>query len=73
LIVISSGTREINESLNFEKEKPTIDTNVSGFPEIADCTFNFLGRLGYEHLAAISSIADYQLLITVYRLLITVY
>src|SRR5687768_9502434 len=36
LLIISSGTGDLNENLNFEIEKRTIDTNVVGFTCIAD-------------------------------------
>ena len=39
MIVISSGTGEINEQLDFNVEKQTIDTNISGFTCIADWAF----------------------------------
>jgi len=57
LLVISSGTGYLNESLDFEFEKQTIDTNVSGFTAIADWTFNYFKAQKYGHLVAISSIA----------------
>lgn len=57
LLVISSGTGELNENLDFETEKRTIDTNVVGFTAIADWAFNYFKNQGYGHLAAISSIA----------------
>ena len=36
LLILSSGTGDENESLDFEIEKRTIDTNVSGFTCVAD-------------------------------------
>lgn len=36
LLIISSGTGAINLKLDFEIEKRTIDTNVSGFTCVAD-------------------------------------
>ncbi len=57
LLVISSGTGELNDNLDFETEKRTIDTNVIGFTAIADWTFNYFRHQGFGHLAAISSIA----------------
>jgi len=41
LLIISSGTGDINETLDFETEKKTIDTNVTGFTFVADWAFNF--------------------------------
>ena len=57
LLVISSGTGDLNESLDFEIEKRTIDTNVSGFTSIAGWAFNYFQTQGYGQLVAISSIA----------------
>jgi short-subunit dehydrogenase len=57
LLIISSGTGDHNESLEFDIEKRTIDTNVSGFTAIADWTFNYFREQKYGHLAAISSVA----------------
>jgi len=57
LLIISSGTGELNDNLDFEPEKRTIDTNVTGFTAIADWAFNFFRNQGYGHLAGISSIA----------------
>ena len=57
LLVISSGTGDLNETLNFEIEKRTIDTNVSGFTAIADWTFNYFQVQKQGHLVAISSLA----------------
>jgi short-subunit dehydrogenase len=55
LLIISSGTGDINKSLDFEKEKKTIDTNVIGFTFIADWAFNFFEKQKNGHLIIISS------------------
>jgi len=57
LLVISSGTGNLNAELRFDIEKQTIDTNISGFTAVADWAFNYFQQQGYGHLAAISSIA----------------
>ena len=56
LLVISSGIGEINEALDFEIEKQTIDTNIVGFTSIADWTFNYFENQKFGHLVVISSI-----------------
>ena len=56
LLIISSGIGEINESLDFEIEKRTIDTNVLGFTCVTDWTFNYFENQKSGHLVAISSI-----------------
>lgn len=57
LVILSSGTGEFNTELDFETEKRTIDTNVSGFTAVADCVFNLFQKQGSGHFAAITSIA----------------
>jgi short-subunit dehydrogenase len=56
LLIISSGTGDINDKLDFEIEKKTIDTNVTGFTCVADWTFNYFQKQTYGHLVAITSI-----------------
>ena len=56
LLIISSGTGDINEKLDFEIEKQTIDTNVIGFTCIADWTFNYFEKQKFGNLVVISSI-----------------
>lgn len=56
LLVLSSGTGDINESLDFDIERRTINTNVTGFTLIAGWAFNFFEAQGHGHLVAISSI-----------------
>jgi short-subunit dehydrogenase len=57
LLIISSGTGDINPGLDFETEKNTIDTNVTGFTCVADWAFNYFRNQGHGHLVAISSLA----------------
>jgi len=57
LLVISSGTGNPNENLDFLIEKLTLDTNIYGVTEIADWGFNFFRNQGYGHMAVISSVA----------------
>lgn len=57
LIVISSGTGDLNESLEYEIEKRTINTNVLGFTNIADWAFNYFRKQKYGQFAAISSMS----------------
>jgi short-subunit dehydrogenase len=56
LLIICSGTGKINEALDFNIEKMTIDTNVVGFTAAADWTFNYFRRQRHGHLVAVSSI-----------------
>jgi short-subunit dehydrogenase len=57
LLIISSGIGDINENLDFEIEKRTIETNVLGFTCVADWVFNYFEKQKFGHLVAISSIA----------------
>jgi len=57
ILIICSGTGDLNEKLVFELEKKTIDTNISGFTAIADWTFNYFVAQKQGHFVAISSIA----------------
>jgi short-subunit dehydrogenase len=56
LLIISSGTGDINPELDFAIEKRTIDTNIVGFTAIADWVFRFFEAQKHGHLVAISSI-----------------
>jgi short-subunit dehydrogenase len=56
LLILSSGAGEINNKLDFEIEKRTIDTNVVGFTCIADWTLAYFEKQKYGHFVAISSI-----------------
>lgn len=56
LVIISSGTGDINSQLDFVIEKRTIDTNVLGFTCIADWAFNYFENQKSGHLVGISSV-----------------
>lgn len=56
LLILSSGTGDPNEHLDFEIEKRTIETNVLGFTCITNWTFNLFQKQEFGHLAAISSV-----------------
>ena len=56
LLIISSGTGDLNKNLDFEIEKRTIETNVTGFTCIANWTFNYFENQKSGHLVAISSV-----------------
>ncbi|HEU5289106.1 MAG TPA: SDR family NAD(P)-dependent oxidoreductase [Cyclobacteriaceae bacterium] len=57
LLVLSSGTGELNKSLDFTIEKGTIDVNVSGFTCVADWAFNYFWKQKSGHFVNISSVA----------------
>ncbi len=56
LLIISSGTGDLNERLDFEIEKRIIETNVTGFTCIANWAFNYFEKQKSGHLVAIGSI-----------------
>jgi len=57
LLILSSGTGEINRELNFGIEQSTCKTNVMGFTNIVDWTMNYFIAQQSGHLVVISSIA----------------
>ncbi len=57
LLILSSGTGDLNKNLDFEIERNIIDLNVTGFTNVIDWTFNYFEKQGYGHLAAITSAA----------------
>ncbi|MCC8199499.1 MAG: SDR family NAD(P)-dependent oxidoreductase [Tannerellaceae bacterium] len=57
LIVISAGTGELNPSLDYALEEPTLQTNVMGFTCVADWSFRLFEEQQYGHLVVISSLA----------------
>lgn len=57
LIVISSGIGNINESLDWEVEHQSIQTNVCGFSAIANVAVKHFVSQGTGHLVGISSVA----------------
>jgi short-subunit dehydrogenase len=57
LIVITSGTGEINNSLDWRLEASCIETNVIGFSAIANIAIKHFINKKQGHLVAISSVA----------------
>ena len=57
LLIISSGTGDLNKNLDFEIEKLTIETNVTGFTSVADWAFKYFENQKSGHLVAVSSVA----------------
>ena len=58
LLIYNSGYGEIRESLDWEVERKTVDTNVNGFIEIMVFGFNYFSKQGSGHLVTISSIGS---------------
>lgn len=57
LIVISAGTGDINNDLDWSLENETIKTNVNGFAALANVAMHHFTENGSGHLVGISSIA----------------
>lgn len=57
VLVISAGGGDVSKDLDWEIDKLTVDTNVNGFVEIANWSFNYFVKQGYGQLATISSLA----------------
>ena len=58
LIVYSSGVGDPNYELTWEKELPTLQTNVISAVKIYGLAYNFFRKQGFGHLVGISSIAS---------------
>ena len=57
ILVYSSGIGELSKGLDWEIDKLTVETNVKGFIEIANWSFNYFLNQGDGRMAVISSIA----------------
>lgn len=57
LLILSSGTGDLNENLDFEIEHNTNLLNVNAFAQIVDWAFNYFQAQEKGHLVAISSVA----------------
>lgn len=56
LIIINAGIGFINPELDWEKEKKTINTNITGFCALAGASYNYFVKIGHGKLVGISSI-----------------
>ena len=57
LLVLSAGTGDLNETLDYGIEHTTNQLNVIAFTEIVNWAFHYFEKQGKGHLVAISSIA----------------
>ena len=55
LAIVCSGTGDINASLDYDVERPTIDTNVTGWTFVIDTLYHIFEQQGHGHLVAITS------------------
>ena len=58
LIVHNSGIGEENYDLEWDKDHPTLQTNVMGAARIYQLAYNYFKTQGYGHLVSITSIAS---------------
>ena len=58
LVVFSSGVGDPNYKLEWEKELPTLQTNIIAATKIYGLAYNLFREQGYGHLVGISSIAS---------------
>lgn len=58
LVVYSSGVGEPNYKLDWEKELPTLETNVLAATKIYGLAYQLFKKQGFGHLVGISSIAS---------------
>ncbi len=57
IIIVNAGIGFINPDLDWEKEKSTVDVNVTGFTAMADAAMKYFFKQGIGHLVGISSIS----------------
>ena len=55
LAIVCSGTGEINPTLDYALERPTIDTNVTDWTFVVDSLYHIFELQGHGHLVAITS------------------
>ena len=55
LAIVCSGTGDINASLDYDMERPNIDTNITGWTYVIDTLYNIFVQQGHGHLVAITS------------------
>ncbi len=57
VVIYSSGVGEPNYDLIWEKELPTLHTNITGAVKVFSLAYQLFRKQGYGHLVSISSIA----------------
>jgi short-subunit dehydrogenase len=58
MLIYNSGYGDVSETLNWEMDKTTVDTNVNGFIEIVNYSFNYFTDQGHGHIVTTSSVAS---------------
>lgn len=57
ILIISSGTGEVNENLSFDVENNILKTNINGFTCAADWGYNYFKKQGFGQIVGITSVA----------------
>jgi|KBSSwiS6_1023812.scaffolds.fasta_scaffold39440_1 short-subunit dehydrogenase len=60
ILIYSSGIGEPYKELDWKLDKATVDTNVNGFIEITNWTFNYFIKQDHGSLVTISSVASHR-------------
>ena len=55
LAIVCAGIGEINTTLDYAVERPTIDTNIVGWTFVIDLLYHIFEQQGHGHLVAITS------------------
>jgi short-subunit dehydrogenase len=58
LLIYNSGYGEVSQTLDWNIDKQTVETNVNGFIEIVNYSFNYFAKQGHGQIAATSSIGS---------------
>ncbi len=58
ILIYNSGYGDTSKTLNWEIDRQTTLTNVNGFAEIVNFTYNYFEKQGHGQIAATSSIAS---------------
>ena len=56
LAIVCSGTGDLNPSLDYAVERPTLDTNVTGWTFVVNMLYRLFEQQGCGHLVAITSV-----------------
>ena len=60
ILIYSSGIGEPSKELNWQLDKLTVETNVNGFVEVVNWSFNYFIKQNHGSLVVISSIASHR-------------
>ena len=56
LAIVCASTGDLNPSLDYDMERPAIDTNVTGWTFVIDTLYHIFEQQGHGHLVAITSV-----------------